>query len=163
MTSLHEAPPATLPTVEGDCELVPLFRGRFELAPYVLLPESPAGARAIVEMPRGVLVGRGLRARVKGGSNADWLVVGPDGTGTADYRGMLETDDGAVVYLHGFGRIDLRGGFGSGAVLRGSALFETSDDRSRWLNRLQAVFRGVVVGDGFAGGAVYHDEYFEVR
>ena len=75
----------------------------------------------------------------------------------------LIVDDGAVIYLHVDGRCDLRGRFGAGALLIGGAHFETADSRYRWLNTVHAVYRGIVVGDGLAGDAVYHDEYFEVR
>lgn len=162
MTTI-EAPLASLPNIETGIELVPLFRGSWRLSPYVLVPGGPLGTRAIIEMPEGRLEGRGITARTNGGANADWMVIGPDGIGTADWRGAVETGDGAVIYLHGNGRCDLNGGFGAGAMLIGGAQFETSDDRYRWLNRIHAVFRGVVVGDPAAGTGVYHDEYFEVR
>ena len=162
MTTI-ESPQVALPGVDAGVELVPLFRGVWKLSPYIMVPGGPVGSRAIVEMPDGRLEGRGVTARVKGRANADWLLVGPDGIGTADWRGTVETHDGATIYLHGGGRVDLGGGVGAGALLIGHAHFETSDDRYRWLNRLHAVFRGVVVGDGMSGDAVYHDEYFEVR
>jgi hypothetical protein len=158
-----ESPQVALPGVDAGVELVPLFRGVWKLSPYILVPGGPVGSRVIVEMPDGRLEGRGVTARVKGQANADWLLVGPDGIGTADWRGTVETYDGATIYLHGGGRVDLGRGFGDGALLIGHAHFETSDERYRWLNRVHAVFRGVVVGDGMSGDAVYHDEYFEVR
>jgi len=157
------SPLATLPGVDCGIELAPLFRGSWKLNPYILVPGGPVGSRVIVEMPDGRLEGRGVTARVKGQANADWLLIGPDGIGTADWRGTVETNDGATIYLHGDGRCDLSAGFGVGVLLIGGAQFETSDDRYRWLNKIQAVFRGVVVGDGISGNAVYHDEYFEVR
>jgi hypothetical protein len=161
--TILEAPAQLLPGIDRGIEFEPLFRGCWSLRPYILVPGGPVGSRAVVEMPDGRLEGRGLKARVKGQANADWLLVGPDGIGTADWRGTVETDDGAVIYLHGGGRVDLSSGFGEGAMLIGHAQFETSDDRYRWLNKVHAVFRGVVVGDAAAGTGVYHDEYFEVR
>jgi hypothetical protein len=163
MTTTIESPHANLPGVMGGIELVPLFRGIWRLSPFILVPGGPVGSRAIVEMPEGRLEGRGIRARVTHQANADWLLVGPDGIGTADWRGTVETDDGAVIYLYGDGRCDLSDGFGAGAMLIGGAQFETSDPRYRWLNSVHAVYRGVVVGDGHSGDAIYHDEYFEVR
>ncbi|MGE2817945.1 DUF3237 family protein [Mycobacterium heidelbergense] len=152
-----------LPGVEEDPSLVPLFRGVWSLAPYVVLPETPMGTRAIVEMTDGWLEGRGMRARARSRACADWLVVGADGTATMDYRGTVETEDGHVLYLYGGGRCDLSSGFGEGRILRGAVHFETSCDKYRWLNRMHAVFRGVVVGDGARGNATLHDEWFEVR
>ena len=158
MTTIEE-PFTALPGVDAGIELVPLFRGVWKLSPYLLVPDGPAGSRVIIELIGGRLEGRGIRAR----ASADWFVVGPGGIGTADWRGTVETDDGAIVYIHGDGRCDLSGGFGAGAVLIGGCHFETGDDRYRWLNRIHAVYRGTVVGDGLAGEGTYHDEYFEVR
>lgn len=162
MTTI-ESPLAALPGVDAGIELVPLFRGVWKLSPYILVPGGPLGTRTIIEIPEGRLEGRGISARVTRQANADWFLVGPDGIGTADWRGTVETDDGAVIYLYGDGRCDLSGGFGAGALLIGGAKFETGDERYRWLNKVNAVFRGVVEGDGSTGDAVYHDEFFEVR
>jgi hypothetical protein len=152
-----------LPSIDNAISLIPLFTGAWRLAPYVILPNTPAGTRAVVEMPEGRLEGRGIYAQTKGGANADWFVIGPDGTGTVDARGTVETEDGAAIYLYSHGRCDISAGFGGGTVLRGCAHFETGSDEYRWLNKVHAVFRGVVVGDGAAGEGVYYDEYFEVR
>jgi Protein of unknown function (DUF3237) len=152
-----------LPGVDSSVELVPLFRGVWKLSPYVLVPDGPSGTRAIIGLPEGRLEGRGIVAKTHDGLNADWMTVGPDGTGSGDWRGSVMTEDGAVIYVHGHGRADLSGGFGNGAMLIGGALFETGDERYRWLNKVQAVYRGVVVGDGSNGEAVYHDEWFELR
>jgi hypothetical protein len=159
----HEAPLDALPGVDQSIELVALFRGVWKLSPYVLVPDGPSGTRVIVGMPEGRLEGRGIVANTHGGLNADWMTIGPDGTGTGDYRGSVMTEDGAIIYLRGEGRADLSRGFGKNAMLIGGVLFETSDDRYRWLNKMQAVFRGVVIGDGLCGEAMFHDEYFEVR
>lgn len=152
-----------LPGVDEGVSLVPLFRGVWRVARYVVMPTTPAGTRVVIEIPNGRLEGRGISAQTLGGANADWFVIGPDGTGTADYRGTMQTADGAAIYIHGHGRCDMSAGFAAGAVLRGHAHFETGSDQYRWLNKVHAVFRGVVVGDGTAGKGVYHDEYFEVR
>ena len=152
----------TLPGIENDISLVPLFKGAWRLAPYVILPNTPAGTRTIIELDGG-LEGRGIRAQTKGGANADWFLIGPDGTGTADFRGTVKTDDGAAIYIYGHGRCDISAGTGGGTVLRGYVHFETAGDEHRWLNKVHAVFRGVVVGDGAAGSGIYYDEYFEVR
>lgn len=151
-----------LPGTDNAITLVPLFRGAWRLAPYVILPNTPAGTRAVIEIPDGRLEGRGVRARTQGGANADWFVIGPDGTGTADFRGTMVAEDGAAIYVHGHGRCDMSAGFSTGTVLRGHAHFDTGSDQYRWLNKVHAVFRGVVSGDGASGEGVYHDEYFEV-
>jgi len=151
-----------LPGVGQNISLVPLFRGAWRLAPYVILPSTPAGTRVVIEIPEGKLEGRGVCAQTQGGANADWFVIGPDGTGTADFRGTMVTEDGAAIYVYGHGRCDMSVGFSVGSVLRGHAHFEASSDQYRWLNKVHAVFRGVVVGDSASGEGFYHDEYFEV-
>lgn len=135
--------------------LVPLFAGTWRLAEYRTIGATPAGTRVIIEMPEGRIEGGRVKGRVVGGTTADWFLIGPDGTGTIDFRGTLETDDGATIYMQGAGRCDMSGEAG---VLYGAPMFETGDERYAWLNRVQAVFRGVVAGDG-----MFYDEYFELR
>jgi len=109
-------------------------------------------------MPEGRIEGERLKGRVVGGMTGDWFLVGPDGTGTIDFRGTLETDDGAPIYMYGMGRCDMRGGVGNAGVLYGAPLFETGDERYAWLNQMQGIFRGVV-----AEGGMFYDEYYELR
>ncbi|GAA1689360.1 DUF3237 domain-containing protein [Fodinicola feengrottensis] len=144
----------TLPAVQ----LVPLFVGAWRLAEYRTLGTTPAGTRVIIEIPEGRIEGDRVNGRVVGGTTADWFLIGPDGTGTIDFRGTLETDDGATIYMYGSGRCDMRGGIGNAGVLYGAPRFETSHSRYTWLNRVQAVFRGALAGDG-----MFYDEYFELR
>lgn len=139
-------------------QLIPLCTDTWRRLEYRALGATPAGTRVIVEMPEGRIEGERLKCRVVGGSTADWFLIGPDGTGTIDFRGTLETDDGATIYMYGSGRCDMRGGFGEAGVLYGAPMFETGDERYGWLNRVQAVFRGVV-----AKGGMFYDEYFELR
>ncbi|KJK33708.1 hypothetical protein UK23_45070 [Lentzea aerocolonigenes] len=111
--------------------------------PY-LLPKTPVGDRLIYEVESGTFEGDRLRGAMHGTSTADWLTIGPDGTATLDVRSVLLTDDGAYVFLHYSGRVDVSNG--SGAPLYAAPLFETGDDRYRWLNRVQAVAKGVLDG-----------------
>lgn len=55
-----------------------------------------------------------------------------DGTNTPDFRGVLETDDGATILFawHGYGRVDTDGV----SQLVGGMTHVTDDDRYRWLN-----------------------------
>ena len=68
----------------------------------------------------------------------------------------METDDGALVYVRYEGRADGSGGLAAGPFY-GAPLFETSDERYRWLNTTVAIgkaeFRGLDL--------VY--EWYEVR
>src|SRR5947207_3750994 len=82
-------------------KLVPLFAGTWRLAEYRTLGVTPAGTRVIIEMPEGRIEGERVKGKVVGGTTADWFLIGPDGTGTIDFRRTLEADDGATIYMHG--------------------------------------------------------------
>ncbi len=64
-----------------------------------------------------------------------------DGTLTPDFRGVLETDDGATVLFawHGYGRSS-----DEGSHLLGSITHLSDDDRYSWLNDALCVLTGEV-------------------
>ena len=125
-------------------ELIPLGVMTTQLRKPYKLAKTPAGDRLIHEVESGTFTGDRLSAVMHGSSSADWLTVGPDGTATLDVRSVLRTHDDAYVFLHYSGRVDVSNGFG--APLCAAPLFETGDDRYRWLNRVQAVAKGVLDG-----------------
>jgi len=136
-------------------ELVPLGRMSAVLrAPHVVAG-TPAGDRWIFEVADGSFDGDRLRGTTVGRANADWMVVGPDGTGSLDVRVLMETDDGAPVFVHYTGRVDVSAG--AGAPVYATPRFDTGDERYRWLNRIQAVAKG-----RFDGTTLVYD-VFELR
>ncbi|HJQ85638.1 MAG TPA: DUF3237 domain-containing protein [Candidatus Binatia bacterium] len=130
-------------------ELVPLARATVTLSPPIVLPSTPSGMRVIFEMTGYRLEGERLRATQRGAAAADWLVVGPEGTGTLDSRVTLETAEGTPVLLHYGGRVDASRGLG-GAAIYAAFQFETGDERYAWLNRLLAVGKGTLDGSTLA-------------
>ncbi len=140
-------------------ELIPLCIATVTPAPPIDLGTTPAGRRLMVTIREAIWEGDRLRARLKAGVvAADWMIVGPDGTGLIDIRLTLETHDGALIYVEYQGRRDIA------QVMRGidapvyiAPRFETSDVRYAWLNGLQAVGKGTEVGES----RVY--EIYEVR
>lgn len=136
-------------------ELVPLCTLTSVLRKPFALPKTPAGTRLIFEVESGKASGDRLNATLKGQANADWLTIGPDGTGTLDVRALMETDDGALVFMHYNGRVDMAKG--PGAPLYSTPRFETGDDRYRWLNTVQAV------GKGDFDGTTLVYELYEMR
>jgi Protein of unknown function (DUF3237) len=124
-------------------ELVPLAQMVAELEAPFVLDGTPAGGRWIFEVAAGTIEGERVRGKLKGKAAADWLVVGPDGMGTLDVRALFETDDGALVFMQYNGRVDIAGG---GSPTYVAPRFETGDDRYRWLNKIQAVGKGTLVG-----------------
>lgn len=125
-------------------ELIPLGTMTAELRKPLFLRGTPVGDRLIYEVESGRIEGDRLNGKLKGQSAADWLVASPDGTGTLDVRALVETDDGALVFLHYTGRVNLAGG--PSAPLYSTPLFETGDERYRWLNTVQAVGKGAMAG-----------------
>jgi hypothetical protein len=65
-------------------ELVPLCTATITLADPLVLPNTPSGTRVIVEVIDAVYEGERLSGKHKGVAAADWMTVGPEGTGTLD-------------------------------------------------------------------------------
>ena len=125
-------------------ELVPFATMTAVLDSPFALVGTPSGTRYIFEITELKVEGERLQASLKGRAAADWLTVGPDGTGTLDVRMLLETHDGALVFVQYLGRIDVASG--AGAPVYSTPRFETGDDRYGWLNKIQAVGKGVLDG-----------------
>ena len=142
-------------TAAPPLTLVPLATMTAVLREPLVLKNSPAGSRWIFEVESGTFEGERVRARLKGQANGDWLTVGPDGTGTLDVRALMETDDGALVFVLYHGRVDFSAG--PDAPLYSTPRFETGDPRYAWLNKIQAV------GKGRRAGQVLTYEVFELR
>jgi len=137
-------------------ELVPLANATATLAAPIMLPNTPAGTRVIFEITDYRFEGTRFTARQRGAAAADWLIVGPEGTATLDVRVTLETRDGAVVFLHYGGRVDASRGLG-GAPIYAALRFDTGDERYAWLNRVQAIAKGMLSGNELAY------EVYEIR
>lgn len=126
-------------------ELIPLGNADVGVSEPIMMPGGPSGTRAIVEITSADYRGERLRANLKGVAAADWAVVSPAGIGLMDVRFTVETDDGALIYVSYGGRVDLSDGL-EGATLYTAPRFETGDERYAWMNKIQAVAKGVVSG-----------------
>lgn len=120
-------------------ELVPLCTVTVELAEAI----SVSPTLIIGEVSGVVVEGTRFHATMKGRAVADWLRVSPDGYGTIDVRMTLETHDGAVVFVSYSGRLDF-----TTMTAYATPQFHTGDERYAWLNRVQAVAKGVFGGTG---------------
>lgn len=136
-------------------ELVPLATVTIRLKFGQPIPKGPAGTRIVVEVLEGRVEGERIKGTLEG-PGGDWFVVGPDGTGTLDVRAQIRTDDGALVYAHYLGRTDGREAV-KGAPMYVAPTFETGDERYAWLNRIQAVGKGIISGESLTY------EWYEVR
>ena len=136
-------------------ELVSLVRFEITLKAPFVIPDTPVGTRMIFEIESATAEGDRLRGKLQGQANGDWMTLGADGTGALDVRALLETHDGALVYIQYHGRTDLSSG--GPAPIYIAPRFETGDERYRWLNKVQAV------GKGSYDGTTLRYEIFELR
>lgn len=128
-------------------QAVPLAKMTLEMAKPFALENTPVGTRIIVEFTRVDWDGERLKAKLAGRAAADWLSVGPEETGSLDFRWLIETQDGVLIYVHGPGRTHAPS-FSEGGATYFSMSFETGDARYAWLNRIQAIAKGRLQEDG---------------
>ncbi len=133
----------------------PLFNMHVTLKAPLNIGPSHAGHRIIFDVESGNFEGEKLNGILKQ-SGGDWLMIHPDGTQTLDVRVCLETDDGALIFMNYKGRWVIpdhlkKKVFSAETCeevdkdeyyLRTLIMFETSDERYKWLNDLVAVSQG---------------------
>jgi hypothetical protein len=139
-------------------ELVPLCSVTARLADAFILPDTPGGTRAIAEVTSFDVRGERLTGHLKGNAAADWLTISPALQGTLDVRVLMETDDGALIFVSYRGRMDLSAG-PDAATIHSTPLFDTGDERYAWINAIQAVAKGKVS----EGGTRLDYEMYELR
>jgi hypothetical protein len=119
----HEPPPA-------GAELRPLYRVRFTYTEGWEIPLAPAGPteRQGFFIAEGRCEGR-ISGRFRGANHPRRRA---DGTYLPDFQGVIETDDGAVLFFEyrGYGRAYPVGR----RQIVSSATHLSTDDRYRWLN-----------------------------
>ncbi len=126
-----------------------------DLKPPVDVGRGPLGHRTVFDVLGGHAEGPRLRGTFLA-SGGDWLLVDDGNVGRLDVRGTLATDDGAHIYVHYFGVLELNEKV-QNALLKGEPCdygdtyfmtqprFETGDERYAWLNKLAAVAEGRVL------------------
>jgi hypothetical protein len=140
---------------------------RAQVGPPVDVGATPMGARLCFPMSGGEVAGERLKGRFLGGG--DWLQVGPDGYGRVDVRGQIETQDGAFIYVHYQGFLEMNDKLGGAlqtgkgtqfedAYLRTSPRMECGDPRYAWVNRTLFVAAGRLLEGGFVEYRVYRVE-----
>ena len=139
-------------------KLEPLARFSVDLvAPiWELGATSDLGKRRIIPITGGHFEGPRFKGKILN-NGADWQVVTADGLAIIDTRYLLETDDGALVYLRteGFryGPPDVMNKVAAGEDVdpglyqfRITLRFETSAPQYAWLNRTLAVGSAMRLG-----------------
>ena len=118
---------------------------------------GPFGTRLIFSVTGGWVRGERLAGALVGGGG-DWLLVGPDGWGRLDVRAQVQTPDGAVIYVHYTGVLEMNEavqramaggetGFDD-QYFRTAPRLETGDPRYAWVNTTLFVARGRLVPGG---------------
>lgn len=79
-------------------KLEPLMTVHADLRPPVEIGTGPYGNRVVFDVTGGHFEGARLRGTVLP-NGADWLLIDADGTGHLDVRIILETTDGARIYV----------------------------------------------------------------
>ncbi|TVR28260.1 MAG: DUF3237 domain-containing protein [Ilumatobacter sp.] len=120
-------------------ELVPLCTATVSLAETI----SVSPSFVIGEVTAARFEGERFTASMKGSAAADWLTVSPEGYGTLDVKVTVETDDGAIVHAAYSGRLHFES-----MTAYATPKFHTGDERYLWMNRIQAVAKGVFTEPG---------------
>ena len=139
---------AVTDSADPSIELVPLATVTVHGGERHRIDGGPFGDRIIAGIREGRWEGERLRGRIVG-PGGDWAMPGPGGAMLLDVRQVVETDDGAVVYVTYHGRADRTRG-----TYTIAPTFETADERYAWLNAVQAVGKGTLV-DGAIVYAIY--------
>jgi Protein of unknown function (DUF3237) len=130
-----------------------------------LKPPVSFGSRMFLEVIGGQVTGKRLNGRLLSGGG-DWVVLGSDGWGQVDVRGQIGTDDGAFIYTHYTGLLELNDKVitattsGGGTdwddqYFRTTPRFETSDERYKWLTTSLFVSEGHLTKSGGVEYRVY--------
>jgi Protein of unknown function (DUF3237) len=139
-------------------ELVHEFTLHAAMGESVGVGGGPFGDRAVAVVADGWVKGDRITGRLIG-PGADWVLVGSDGYAHIDVRAQIRTDDGATLYIHYDGSIELNQPvmaalFSDGETNYGDypwythVRLESGADQYRWVNRTLFVGQGRVVADG---------------
>lgn len=126
--------------------------------PFQDLGQTPLGKRRIARISGGRFEGPRLRGVIQPGGG-DWILERADGVTRLDVRIVLETDDGALIYMtyaglrHGPAEVMARLAAGDRVdpadyYFRTAPLFETGAPAYSWLNGVVAVATGDRRPDG---------------
>jgi len=125
---------------------------------------SDLGKRRIIPITGGKFEGPNIKGVILN-NGADWQIVTKDGLAIIDTRYLLQSDDGALIYLqtkgYRYGPPDIMARVGKGEVVdpklyyfRVYMTFETASVKYAWLNRAMAIAFAMRLGN-----AVVYDAY----
>jgi hypothetical protein len=139
-------------------EVVHEFTLHLETGEQSPVGNGPFGTRLVAAVTGGWAKGARISGRLVGPS-ADWVLVGADGYAQIDVRTQLRTDDGADLYLHYTGSLEMNDAVMSAAADGGETAFdaqywythlriESGAEQYRWVNRPLFVGHGRKTPDG---------------
>jgi hypothetical protein len=110
---------------------------------------TPVGNRMTYVVKQGRCEGPRINGDILPGGG-DWILFGTDRVARLDVRATLRTDDGALVHITNTGRVQMSqeaaNRFAAGELIRhdemvarSSPLFDTDDERYRWINAIHTV------------------------
>jgi hypothetical protein len=152
---------STRSTVEREgatVELAHEFTLHASLGDTLQMGGGPFGARVVTTVTGGWVKGSRLNGRVVG-PGADWAILGADGFAHLDVRAQVRTDDGADLFVHYTGSLELTDAtmaalLGDGETefvdqyFRSHVRVESGDERYGWVNRALFVGEGRIASDG---------------
>lgn len=138
----------TLIDIDAEPEFRHLLDMRVEFDAPQIYP-TPTGTRMTFVIARGRAEGDRIAGDILAGGG-DWVVLGSDGVARLDVRATLRTDDGAHIHLTVTGRVlmgpEATARYTAGELVghdevyaRSSPLFDTDDERYRWINAVHTV------------------------
>jgi hypothetical protein len=135
-------------------ELVPLCELELTLGPSLANLDGPRGHRGVLQVTEVIVTGKRLNGRLK----TLWVdsSVMSANVISLDVRGVIETDDGATIYVTYLGRGDLSVA-PEDLYFYCSPQFETDHPDYTWLNGIQGAGKGKV-----SGGTMHYD-WYEMR
>ncbi len=141
-------------------ELIPLCTVVVDVEPSLSVGAGPAGVRSVGAISSVTVKGERMNGGLAGPAAADWMVMA-GAIGTIDVRMTVRTDDGALIYVTYGGRLDLSNP-AQGITAYVAPLFETGDERNKWLNKVQGAGKGkLTMKQG--GAAQLEYEFYEIR
>ena len=123
------------------------------------------GSRLFLEVAEGKVTGDRVNGIVLSGGG-DWIVMGPDGWGQVDVRAQFGTDDGAFIYAHYTGLLELNEKVMNSTVtgagtkwedqyFRTTPRFETGAEQYAWMNHTLFAAEGRMLEGGGVEYRVY--------
>ena len=141
--------------------LVPISAQRIKIDGTTLITEGKPGGWVKGPGISGIFISPG----------GDWITITPSGAARLDARIVIETDDGALIYMTYGGIVvsskEAGDALGRGEVVTGKTwpyfitapTFRTSSEKYYWLNKVQAVGKMVEIKRGGEDSYVKYDVF----